>query len=333
MRGVSGIEPDRVGVGDEVDLVPAVGQLQSQFGGDDAAAAIGGIARDADVHLPSVASAGLRSRSARAGSRPGDATSPPPNQTRTSSPSTMHRRIADHFGVPGLRARRRLRASCVQWTPSVERARPRWRVLVSIAAGVEHPVEAVATARPRARRARPHRTRPARRVRGSGWRAAFSQWTAVPRARDAEALPPGAVLRPGSTCRRGADADHVRVGDGALVPAPDGPASSTGCGSICARRGHPLTRASDMRRWSLFPVSYQYQNWPLMERAAAIGRDVGCLPVPGSGDNAGLFQPVDRRLAVVAGAVCQTAAVVHRVEIDASRTTDGFERIPKLIAR
>ena len=46
----TGVEPDGIGVGDEVDFVPARGQFHAQFGGDDAAAAVGGITGDSDVH-------------------------------------------------------------------------------------------------------------------------------------------------------------------------------------------------------------------------------------------------------------------------------------------
>ena len=53
------VQPDGVGVGDEVDLVAAGGQFQAEFGGDDAAAAVSGIAGDSDVHLASVAKADL----------------------------------------------------------------------------------------------------------------------------------------------------------------------------------------------------------------------------------------------------------------------------------
>jgi hypothetical protein len=41
---------NRIGIGDEVNLVPARGQLDAKLGGDDAAAAVSGIASDADSH-------------------------------------------------------------------------------------------------------------------------------------------------------------------------------------------------------------------------------------------------------------------------------------------
>lgn len=44
------VEADRVGVGDEVDLVAAVGEFESEFGGDDSAASVGWVASDADSH-------------------------------------------------------------------------------------------------------------------------------------------------------------------------------------------------------------------------------------------------------------------------------------------
>jgi len=58
------VEPDGVGISDEVDLVAAAGQFHSQLRRHDAAAAVRGIAGDADVHLASVA-CGLRRYNAR----------------------------------------------------------------------------------------------------------------------------------------------------------------------------------------------------------------------------------------------------------------------------
>ena len=48
-RGTS--EANWLRVRDKVDLVPALRKLQTQFGGDHAAAAVGGIASDADLQL------------------------------------------------------------------------------------------------------------------------------------------------------------------------------------------------------------------------------------------------------------------------------------------
>ena len=45
-----GIEADRVGIADEVNLMPAVGQLEAQFRRDDAAAAVGGVTGNPDGH-------------------------------------------------------------------------------------------------------------------------------------------------------------------------------------------------------------------------------------------------------------------------------------------
>ena len=45
------IEPDGIGIGDEMNLMPAQGEFEAEFGGDDAAAAIGGIAGDPDFHV------------------------------------------------------------------------------------------------------------------------------------------------------------------------------------------------------------------------------------------------------------------------------------------
>src|ERR1035437_3292886 len=77
------IQADRIRIGNEMDLVPASGQLHSQFGGDNPAAAVGWITSDADVHLASVAKPICPCRFSS-----GDATSPPPNHTRIRSPST-----------------------------------------------------------------------------------------------------------------------------------------------------------------------------------------------------------------------------------------------------
>ncbi len=43
-------EPDRLRVGDEMDLVSAIGQLNAELGGHHSAAAIGGITGNADPH-------------------------------------------------------------------------------------------------------------------------------------------------------------------------------------------------------------------------------------------------------------------------------------------
>ena len=46
----AGIEADRIRVGDEMHLVAAIGQLESELGGDDPAAAVGRITCDPDPH-------------------------------------------------------------------------------------------------------------------------------------------------------------------------------------------------------------------------------------------------------------------------------------------
>jgi hypothetical protein len=46
----TGVEANRIRVGDEVNLVPASGEFKAQFRRDDAAAAVGRITRDTDVH-------------------------------------------------------------------------------------------------------------------------------------------------------------------------------------------------------------------------------------------------------------------------------------------
>ena len=47
---VVGVHADRRGVADEVNVVPARGELLAELGGDDARAAVGGIAGYADAH-------------------------------------------------------------------------------------------------------------------------------------------------------------------------------------------------------------------------------------------------------------------------------------------
>src|SRR5579863_2204462 len=48
---VVGIQADRRGIADEMNIVPARGKLHAELGGNDARAAIGGIAGDADLHF------------------------------------------------------------------------------------------------------------------------------------------------------------------------------------------------------------------------------------------------------------------------------------------
>src|SRR5271156_2493945 len=51
--GFATSETEGLRVGDEVDLVAAGGEFDAEFGGDDTAAAVGGITGDADLHRPS----------------------------------------------------------------------------------------------------------------------------------------------------------------------------------------------------------------------------------------------------------------------------------------
>ena len=61
--GNAGIEPNRVGVSDEVDLVPAIGELEAQLRCDDSATTVGRVAGDADVQARSwLRSGSLRMR-------------------------------------------------------------------------------------------------------------------------------------------------------------------------------------------------------------------------------------------------------------------------------
>ena len=50
---------DRNGVADEMDVMPARGQLQAQFRGHDSTSAIGGITGYADLHEPSLVARAL----------------------------------------------------------------------------------------------------------------------------------------------------------------------------------------------------------------------------------------------------------------------------------
>src|SRR6185437_10912502 len=61
----AGIEADGIGMGDEVHLVSALGQLHAQFSGDDAAAAIGRVASDPNPHPSRIAAEVRRAQSWR----------------------------------------------------------------------------------------------------------------------------------------------------------------------------------------------------------------------------------------------------------------------------
>ena len=66
----AGIEPDRIRVGDEVNLVAARREFEAEFGGDDPAAAVGGIAGDADSQgSPVLHRSGCRGRACGCGLR------------------------------------------------------------------------------------------------------------------------------------------------------------------------------------------------------------------------------------------------------------------------
>ena len=47
---VVGVHADGRGVADEMDVVAAGGEFLAELGGDDAGAAVGGVAGDADFH-------------------------------------------------------------------------------------------------------------------------------------------------------------------------------------------------------------------------------------------------------------------------------------------
>jgi hypothetical protein len=48
--GLFPAQANGLGVGDEMDIVAALGQFQAQFGGDHTAAAVGGITGDSNLH-------------------------------------------------------------------------------------------------------------------------------------------------------------------------------------------------------------------------------------------------------------------------------------------
>src|SRR5262249_10579545 len=101
----------------------AVGEFQAQLGGDNAAAAVGGIARNSDFHSFGTSFA-MPIWPFRFST--GEATSPPPNQTRIESPSTSTEgsqiTFWFHRSAPANEP-----GSFSQVTPSGERASPRRR--------------------------------------------------------------------------------------------------------------------------------------------------------------------------------------------------------------
>ena len=94
---MSGIQADGIGVRDEVDLVAAVGEFESELRGDDPAAAVGGIASDADVHLAQRSKADLPMQ-ILVGRCNVPATEPDLHHIAIHH----HGGVADDFGVPGL---------------------------------------------------------------------------------------------------------------------------------------------------------------------------------------------------------------------------------------
>src|SRR5712691_10910862 len=121
--GDAGVQPDGIGVGDEVHFVAAVGQLQAELGGDDAAAPVSGIACDADFHGFGISFA-VPIRPCRFSS--GEATSPPPNQTRMEFPSISTDGSQITFSFQGSLPANEP-SSFFQVTPSIDPAMPRRR--------------------------------------------------------------------------------------------------------------------------------------------------------------------------------------------------------------
>ena len=100
-----GVQADGIRVGDEVDFVAARGEFQPKLGGDDAAAAVGGIAGDADLHMRSVACRHRRDSSER--------NCYPTGRTRGKRTATL---APTHASVGGGRESRRLR-TCIDALP------------------------------------------------------------------------------------------------------------------------------------------------------------------------------------------------------------------------
>src|SRR5438045_2997090 len=121
-----GVEANGIGVADEMHVVTAVREFEPQLGGHDSTAAVGGIARNPDVHLFSVASETGESVPApicpfRFSS--GLRTLPPPNQTLMAdaprSISGSQTTSAFQLSCPAKTA-----GSLRQATPSRDCARP-----------------------------------------------------------------------------------------------------------------------------------------------------------------------------------------------------------------
>ena len=96
--GNARIEPDGIRVRDEMDLVAAIRQLQSEFGGDNAAAAVRRITGDPDPHgVEQTASACVPDLAVEILRRFGLVAAAEPHRTCRLPPAP---RIADHLRVP-----------------------------------------------------------------------------------------------------------------------------------------------------------------------------------------------------------------------------------------
>src|SRR5262249_36153226 len=114
------VEPDGIGIGDEMHFVAAVGQLQAKLGGHDPTAAVGGVACNTDPHRFGIKVA-IPIWPCRFSS--GEAASPPPNQTRMVSPSISADGSQMTFPFQGSEPAKEPGAFS-QVTPSLDRARP-----------------------------------------------------------------------------------------------------------------------------------------------------------------------------------------------------------------
>ena len=130
----SGVEPDRIRVRDEVNFVAALRELEPKFRRDDAAAAVGGITGDADLHWMLMLPTPICPLRFCAGFWFIAAAEP--------KPVIQNRRIANYRAIPRLIACERFRLA--RPMNAVAGARGDERALLGRAAPrVEHPVRIV----------------------------------------------------------------------------------------------------------------------------------------------------------------------------------------------
>ncbi len=223
------VQANRIRVGDEVHFVAAVGQLNAQFGGDDAAAAVGRIARDPDLH------AFLDSRAARAAILFCDARGQRRRPDLAVDVLIRTRHVAasePHAHAVAIRRSPSHRTLLSSSTAARPRSRPELSPNRRRCATAPVPCAALRSDRgpctasnsirarptPPARRARFRRTRRSRPAPGSDCAASLYQRDAIFGHRDSQALPPRAILAQIEHVVAAADADHVRIRHAAFIP-------------------------------------------------------------------------------------------------------------------